>query len=189
MLAAADGVTLVPPSDLSLPKSVLTFILLIGAVIIAVATGRLVEYCVRRRPIGDDVSDISEYTRELLKQQVLFTFGRAALKKGAKQTADQLARKFANRWRENIARRKVERARALKAYRTTHQANGPAGTGERRHSKVSMPTASVLHVSETNQPDSRKGSARPIPTVVIDLAPVDSHPDRTLTALDSSSDA
>ena len=142
--STTKGVTLVPPGDLTLPRSVLTFILLIAAVLLAVATGKLVEYCVRRRPIGDDVSDISEYTRELLKQQILLTFGRKRKTQGVKQTDDELARKYANKWRETIAKRKVERARALKANRQQGNNEQNGGAGGRR------PTLAPKNAPTTN---------------------------------------
>lgn len=81
----------------------------VGAVILLVAIGALVaklaEMWHDRLSLRDDSSEMSEHTKQLLQQRVLQMFSRPK-KVQTEQSKLELAKKYAQQWRYQIAMRK-----------------------------------------------------------------------------------
>ena len=93
-------------ADVVVPLAVTTIALLVVAGVIGVVVAYLTEHVHNRKTIQDDASDISDYTRQLLKAQMLL-FSKSKQKK--KLNARELAQKYAKVWRAKTARNKARR--------------------------------------------------------------------------------
>ena len=64
-----------------------------------------------RRALRDDASDMSEYTRNLLKQKFMIAFKHKQQEDGdeeSKTTPEENAKKFGKVWKETVANKKKE---------------------------------------------------------------------------------
>ena len=73
---------------------------------------KLVEYCHERASISDNASDMSDYTRELLKAQLMLAFNKG--KKNKKGKPEDIARKYGKLWFGKMMRNKARRIKAGK---------------------------------------------------------------------------
>ena len=89
------------------PKAVVTVAGLLIFFTAAFALAKLIDYWHDRRAIRDDASDISDYTKQLLKSQMMMMAFRRGQSKGKKLTPKEAALKFGKMWRAKVARNKV----------------------------------------------------------------------------------
>ena len=100
--------------DIIIPLAVTSVALVAVALVVAMLVGRFAEYINHRQAIRDDASDDSDYTRQLLKAQLLLAFNQSKQKAGVKLTAREAARKYSKVWRAKTARNKARRIKENK---------------------------------------------------------------------------
>ncbi|KAK2155062.1 hypothetical protein LSH36_250g02042 [Paralvinella palmiformis] len=99
-------------SDSNIPVALVTLVVLSVCIIIGLLIAKGVDHCYDRRAIRDDVSDISEFTKELLKAQFLYAFnkkliGKVKSNETVKQRARRLGRIWAAKARKNLRERNL----------------------------------------------------------------------------------
>ena len=143
------------PEPQVIPKAVVTVAGLVVFVLLGISISKLVDYCYDRRAISDDASDISDYTKELLKAQLMLAF---TSKKKKKLNAEEVTLKYAKIWRAKVARNKVRR---MREEIQEHGSYRPTSSRPRKQ-RPKTPSASVYYINEIapNLPGaSRPGSA------------------------------
>ena len=167
-----------PPT---IPKAVITVAGMIVFVLLALSIAKLVDYCYDRHAISDDASDISDYTREILKGQLMLAFSKTSNKdKNTKLTTEEVTRKFVKVWRAKVARNKVRRLKkeiSMAEERGTFRPGSSHPRGGRTtrtpssitivHEKPPLRPVSARRKLSSVAPaadvtDSRKGASRPI---------------------------
>ena len=84
-------------------------------VLLGLSISKLVDYCYDRHAISDDASDISDYTKELLKAQLMLAFTKSSKDK-KKLSTEEITSKYVKIWRAKVARVDTEAHRALEAH-------------------------------------------------------------------------
>ena len=142
-----------------IPKVVITVAGIVCFVLLGLSISKLVDYCYDRHAISDDASDISDYTKELLKAQLMLAFSRGT--KNKKLTTDELTQKYTKIWRAKAARNK---ARTMKKERTMAEERGTLRPGSSRtragsYSKPQRaPAAAAATVTTVNEKTTRPSS-------------------------------
>ena len=169
-----------------IPKAVITVAGIVVFVLLGLSISKLVDYCYDRHAISDDASDISDYTKELLKAQLMLAFTKKDKKK---LTSEEVTSKYIKIWRAKVARNKVRRLKreiSMAEQRGTYRPGSSHPNRNRSISTVTMvnekasrpPSARTNKLtSKTSRPpsarttklssvapmqDDRKGSSRPI---------------------------
>ena len=100
---------------------------IIAAFVIGLVVAKLVDMFYDRQAIRDDASDISDYTKELLKIQFMMAFNKK--KKDGKESPEDIARRMVKLWRIGVVKkkrmRKIEAKRALEAAQGKHGGKEP----------------------------------------------------------------
>lgn len=167
--------TISDPND-TVPKAVITVAALLAFFIISYSVAKLLEFCYDRRAIRDDASDISDYTKEILKAQMMMLYFNRGRQKGKKLKPEDAARKYAKVWRAKLARNKARRMKTEKEATKTVEAIAAQKT-QKKGGKASLSTVnevdklplgatakkSIASGPKQSVPgSSKKGSSRPI---------------------------
>ena len=108
--------TYVEDENDDVPKAVVTLAGLLIFFVAAFALAKLIDYCHDRRAIRDDASDISDYTKQLLKSQMMMMAFRRGRSKGKKLKPKEAALKFGKMWRAKVARNKARLMKVIEEY-------------------------------------------------------------------------
>jgi hypothetical protein len=191
-----------------IPITTATIALLIVALLIGAIVAKLTEYCLERAIISDNASDMSDYTRELLKAQLVLAFNKG--KKGKKDKPEDIARKYGKLWYGKMKRNKARRIKANKANKElekdkTSNANSNSKSGaflkvpvhgkkapvatlavvdetkkENKGATVTPPTANVPAQKADSKRATQHNSVAPItPTADTNNTPANTNPHRT----------
>ncbi len=99
-----------------IPIAVITLCVLIFLIAVGFGIAKLVDYCHDRQAIRDDASDVSEYTRELLRAQLFLAFTNKARRKRkrGKETPNEIALRMGLEWKARAMAHRARRLRELK---------------------------------------------------------------------------
>ena len=103
---------IVPLEDDGIPKAFVAFVILAGAVIIGGILAKIVDVIHDRKSVNDDASDMSDYTRVLLKKRfALLAFKKSKLDgeegEGGKLDAQTMALKLGKKWSLKASQRRL----------------------------------------------------------------------------------
>ena len=123
-------------------------------VLLGLSISKLVDYCYDRHAISDDASDISDYTKELLKAQLMLAFTKSSKDK-KKLSTEEITSKYVKIWRAKVARNKVRR---LKREITMAEERGtyrPGSSHPRGHRARTASTVTIVNEKPSRPPSAR----------------------------------
>ena len=149
-----------PVGMVILPKTFISFVVLVAIVLIAIAVERIFHIITER--MEDSDSDVSEFTRNLLRIKIELIFGAQLLgfgqvkgkqRKFTKDERKAIAFKLARQWRDYV--RKVNKERQEAARNDGFPLTDKAGGREGKEQVAAPPASGANKEAKATAPDQR----------------------------------
>ena len=98
----------------TISQPLLIFLFCIVAAVFCIVLAKIVDHCLSHLEVSDTASDISEYSKNVLKMQMQMFQRELSNKKKGKRSTQDLANDMALRWQSKVQRKKRRRQRAIK---------------------------------------------------------------------------